>query len=56
MEVVDFLAEGGEVASEGASIARGIPATSVEGRDTGPWTARDEVTRGDVNTPIRSYN
>lgn len=59
MAVVDFLAEGGvvsegasEAASEGASVVRGIPASSVEGPDTGPWSARDEVTPGDKHTHI----
>lgn len=42
---VDSLAEGGEVDSEGASVGRGTRATSVEGRDTGPSTARDQVTK-----------
>lgn len=49
MEVVDIMAEGGEAASEAASegdtIGRAIPATSVGRLDTGPWTARDQVTQ-----------
>lgn len=40
---VGTLAEEGEVDSEGASVGRGTHATSVEGRDTGPCTARDQV-------------
>lgn len=43
MEVVDTLAEEGGVDSEGGSVGRGTHASSVEGRDTGPSTARDEV-------------
>lgn len=47
VEVVDFSAEERGVDSEGGSeggpIARVTPATSVEGLDTGPWSARDEV-------------
>lgn len=41
--MLDTLAEEGGGASEGASAGRGTPATSVERRDTGPSTARDEV-------------
>lgn len=43
MEVVDTSAEEGGVDSEGGSVGRGTPATSVEGRDTGPSTAGDQV-------------
>lgn len=43
MEEGDFSAEDGGAASEGHSVAKGTPATSVEGWDTGPSTARDEV-------------
>lgn len=46
-----FLAEGDEVASEGGSIDREIPVTNVEGLDTGPSTARAEVTR-DSDVPL----
>lgn len=46
---MDILAEGGGVDSEGGSIARVTPATNVEGRDTGPTTARDEVTQTDAH-------
>lgn len=52
MEAVDSLVEGGEVVSGEASVARGIPASSVEGLGTGQSTARDEVSRVDVNTLI----
>lgn len=47
---VGTLAEEGEVDSEGGSVGRGTHATSVEGRDTGPSTARDEVMPHDANT------
>lgn len=40
---MDTLAEEGGVDSEGGTVGRGTPATSVERRDTGPSTARDEV-------------
>lgn len=40
---MDILAEEGGGDSEGRSVARVTPATSVEGLDTGPSTARDEV-------------
>lgn len=43
MEEGDFSAEDGGAASEGHSVAKGTPATSVEGWDTGPSTAWDEV-------------
>lgn len=43
MEEGDFSAEDGGAASEGHSVAKVTPATSVEGWDTGPLTARDEV-------------
>lgn len=43
MGAADTLAEDGEADSGGGSAGRGTPATSVEGRDTGPSTARDQV-------------
>lgn len=43
MELEDFLAEEGGADSEGGSTDKGTPATSVEGPDTGPSTARDQV-------------
>lgn len=43
MEEADFSAEDGGAASEGHSVAKGTRATSVEGWDTGPSTAPDEV-------------
>lgn len=46
MEVVDILAEEGGGDSEGGSVAKATPASSVEQLDTGPSTAREEV----VNT------
>lgn len=49
---VDTLAEGGEADSEGASVGRGTRATSVEGRDTGPSTARDEVAARHADTTV----
>lgn len=49
---VDILAEGGEVDSGGASVGRGTRATSVEGRDTGPSTARDEVATRHTDTTV----
>lgn len=48
----DTLADEAEVDSEGASVGRGTRATSVEGRDTGPSTARDEVMPHDANTTV----
>lgn len=45
---MDILAEEGGVDSEGHSVVRVTPATSVEGPDTGPWTARDEVIQSDA--------
>lgn len=44
MEAVDFLAEDGVEASEGASVDRVTPATGVGELDTGLPIARDEVT------------
>lgn len=38
------MAEGGEAASEGDTVARVTPATNVVGMGTGPWSARAEVT------------
>lgn len=52
MEVVDTLAEEEGVDSEGGSVGRGTPATSVERRDTGPSTARDEVKPHCANTTL----
>lgn len=49
---MDTLAEEGGVASEGASVGRGTRATSVEGRDTGPSTARDKVILHDANATL----
>lgn len=46
--MADTLAEGAEVDSEEGSVVRGTHATSVERRDTGPSTARDEV----MNTTV----
>lgn len=46
---MDIWAADGEGVLEGGPVDRGTPATSVEGRDTGLWTAGDEV------TPLRSY-
>lgn len=50
------LAEEGEADSEadseGGSVGKGTHATSVEGRDTGPSTARDEVMLHDANTTV----
>lgn len=48
----DFLAEEGGEDSEGGSVARVTPATSVEGPDTGPWTARDKVIQSDAYSQI----
>lgn len=45
---MDILAEEGGVDSEGHSVVRVTPATSVEGPDTGPSTARDEVIQSDA--------
>lgn len=53
VEVLDFLAEDGGVDSEGGSVARVTPATSVEGPDTGPSTARDEVIQSDARSRIK---
>ena len=50
---MDFLAEEGGVDSEEGSIGRETPATSVEGRDTGPSTARDEVMHSDACSQIK---
>lgn len=52
---MDILAEDGEEASEGGSVDRVTPATSVEGPDTGPSTARDEVTHSHPYTQCLSY-
>lgn len=43
VEVLDILAEDGGADSEGRWVGRGTPVTSVEGPDTGLWTAKDEV-------------
>lgn len=51
MEAVATSAEEGGADSEGGSVGRGTRATNVEGRDTGPWTVRDEVRL--VNTVLR---
>lgn len=48
MEAADFLAEEGGAVSEGGSVVRETPATSVGVLDTGPLTARDEVTGSDA--------
>lgn len=45
VEAEVFLAEDGGVDSEGGSVDRETPVSSVEGPDTGPWTARDQVTQ-----------
>lgn len=45
MEAVDILAEEEGVDLEAGSVARATPVISVEGPDTGPSTARDEVKR-----------
>lgn len=53
---MDILAEGGGVDSEGHSVVRVTPATSVEGPDTGPSTARDEVIQRDAKqTHVHRY-
>lgn len=51
MEVADILAEDGEEVSEGGTVVRVTPATSVEGPGTGPSTARDEVIQSRPHTP-----
>lgn len=56
MEVVDTLAEEGGVDSEGGSVGRGTHATSVEGQDTGPSTARDEVMPHGANATMALPN
>ncbi len=53
VEAVGILAEDGGVDSEGGSVGRVTPATSVEGPDTGPSTARDEVTQSDAHSRIK---
>lgn len=53
---MDILAEEGGVDSEGHSVVRVTPATSVEGPDTGPSTARDEVIQSDAKqTHVHRY-
>lgn len=42
---MDILAEDAGVASEGRLVVKVTPVTSVEGPDTGLWTAKDEVTQ-----------
>lgn len=54
MEVLDSLAEEGGVDSEVGSVVRVTPATSVEGRDTGPWTAKDQVIDSDAYSEINT--
>lgn len=54
MEVLDSLAEEGGVDSEVDSVVRVTPATSVEGPDTGPWTAKDQVIDSDAYSEINT--
>lgn len=54
MEVLDSLAEEGGVDSEVGSVVRVTPATSVEGLDTGPWTAKDQVIDSDAYSEINT--
>ena len=52
---MDILAEEGEEASEGGSVARVTPATSVEGLDTGRLTARDGVIQSETRSHTTTY-
>lgn len=54
MVVLDSLAEEGGVDSEVGSVVRVTPATSVEGPDTGPWTAKDQVIDSDAYSEINT--
>lgn len=54
VEVLDSLAEEGGVDSEGGSVVRVTPVTSVEGPDTGPWTAKDQVIDCDAYSEINT--
>lgn len=53
VEVVAILAEEGGEDSEGGSVARVTPATSVEGPDTGPSTAKEQVIHNDAHSLMK---